>query len=275
MIRWQSYSVSLVSREMKDDTAETHAIQPWESSPEVFTKAAHILGLAHEFEFMQVLSLEDPLPQNTVALILVYPTPSDYETQKTANDRLADCKQSVVCEEDHDIIWLRQRVHNACGPYALLHAIFNSIAREHLSELCSSEQCESSTADAFAARDSLIDTLHADLKSNATRVHDSIVREHGELWRVCAQIGEMGESQSLQDLGDEVEPHFVCFANVGGCLGLFDGDRDDGLRRLDIRLAEGGYIVDGTFEAVQSHLDTYSSDGRDFCTLLSLTHRQM
>jgi hypothetical protein len=38
----------------------------------------------------------------------------------------------------------------------------------------------------------------------------------------------MGETSLLEDSGEDVEPHFVCFAGVDGQLGMLDGDRTSG-----------------------------------------------
>jgi len=80
----------LVYQAMDDHAAKVHAIQPWESSPEIFTLAAHALRLLQDFRFVEVLSLEKSLPKSTIALVLVYPTPSNYETQKMDCDKRTD-----------------------------------------------------------------------------------------------------------------------------------------------------------------------------------------
>ena len=82
----------------------------------------------------------------------------------------------------------------------------------------------------------------------------------------------MGETQPLQNAEDEVKPHFVCFAGMHGYLGLFDGDREDGLRKSPIKL-NGSTIATGQASmAVNFHLEANASDHRDFSTLLALVH---
>merc|ERR1711939_817412 len=88
------------------------SIQPWESSAEVF-------------------SLEDSLPAQTVALILVYPTSSNYEEQKAKEATSLQGSADAIELRDLDVLWLSQKVQNACGPYALFHAVFNSSSRHH------------------------------------------------------------------------------------------------------------------------------------------------
>lgn len=89
------------------------------------------MGLATGFHFEDVLELDGQLPKQTVALILTYTTPEDYEEQKTDTK---DAREPTGTDRDVDAIWLYQTVQNACGPYALFHAIFNSNGWHHLGE---------------------------------------------------------------------------------------------------------------------------------------------
>jgi len=110
----------------------TQTIQPWESSAEVFTSGGSQLGLSDRLHFEEVWSLEGSLPARSVALILVYPTRTDYEEQKQKEENFLQGSASTMGQQDLDVVWLPQKVQNACGPYALLHAVFNSKSRHHL-----------------------------------------------------------------------------------------------------------------------------------------------
>lgn len=115
-----------------------NAISPWESSEEIFTNAATRLGLSKEFHFEVVLGLDGPLPKGAIALIVAYPTPSDYEEQvkpAASSGALA----ARIQGQYPDAMWLPQKKQNACGPHALLHAIFNSSSRDHVGEFSHSE----------------------------------------------------------------------------------------------------------------------------------------
>lgn len=138
-----TFSLEHRQTEAFHDTQELHAIMtrnykqainPWESSSEIFTAGAHSLGLSEEFRFEDVLGLAGPLPDGTVALVLVYITPDHYESQKA---RIASEDESGVAtgRQDPNVVFLSQKVQNACGPYALFHAVFNSIARDHIGKL--------------------------------------------------------------------------------------------------------------------------------------------
>lgn len=106
------------------------SIQPWESSGAIFTYGAHALGLSEELRFVDVFSLEDTLPSGTLAVILIYPTPPNYEEQ-----RKLEAEKRKAGAREHEIphaMWFQQRVQNACGAYALLHAVFNSACCKRL-----------------------------------------------------------------------------------------------------------------------------------------------
>ena len=83
---------------------------------------------------------------------------------------------------------------------------------------------------------------------------DLIIRDHTQLWDGCSARGAMGETQLLQDVEDEVESRFVCFAEMRGYLGLFDGDREDGLRKSPIKLNGSTIATDQASVALDFHL---------------------
>jgi hypothetical protein len=74
------------------------SIQPWESSGSIFTQGAHTLGLSEELHFVDVFNLEESLLVGTLAVILVYPTVSDYEEQKEL-----DAKKHGLSAEVHEL----------------------------------------------------------------------------------------------------------------------------------------------------------------------------
>jgi ubiquitin carboxyl-terminal hydrolase L3 len=121
---------------MQKSVATDHlrSIQPWESSEEVFTSAASQLGLPETLLFREIWDLEDFLPSGTIALILVYPTAMDYEEQKTKGSIPPDTSDYESDHRNLDVTYLSQKVQNACGPYALFHAVFNSHARKCISK---------------------------------------------------------------------------------------------------------------------------------------------
>lgn len=111
---------------------------PLESNPDVFTKLIHKLGISQSLCFQDVLSLDDPellgfLPRPVHALMLIFPTTKDYERRVNVEDFGA--KDYLDGDDEEDVVFFRQTINNACGLYAILHAICNSDARNSFGKL--------------------------------------------------------------------------------------------------------------------------------------------
>lgn len=105
---------------------------PLESDPELFTELIHSLGASQDLSFQDVYSIDDPellsfIPKPIHALILILPTTPAYEKRVALED--AD---TGVYETNDKTIWLSQTINNACGLYAILHAITNSGAKQFI-----------------------------------------------------------------------------------------------------------------------------------------------
>lgn len=108
-----------------------------ESNPTLFTELTHALGLSKALEFHDVLSLDDAdllalVPRPTLALILVFPTSPDYESEIVEKDK--DAPEYAKSDEEEDVVWYRQTINNACGLYGILHAVSNGAARDFVGE---------------------------------------------------------------------------------------------------------------------------------------------
>lgn len=109
---------------------------PLESNPEVFTDLIHKLGVSESLCFQDVLSLDDPellgfLPRPVYALILVFPTTADYELRIEEED--AELERYTAAGSEEDAVFFQQTINNACGLYAILHAVCNGDAKEKIS----------------------------------------------------------------------------------------------------------------------------------------------
>jgi ubiquitin carboxyl-terminal hydrolase L3 len=112
---------------------------PLESNPDVFNELSHKLGLDERLEFVDVLSLNDPdllafVPRPALALVLVFPTTEAYE----ARVKEQDSERNDDAQPGGDVAYFKQTVNNACGLYALLHAVCNGEAKDRLSTNTSS-----------------------------------------------------------------------------------------------------------------------------------------
>lgn len=98
---------------------------PLESNPDVFTELIHRLGAVEGAAFEDVLTLDEPelFPYPALAVVLVLPTTAAYEERKAA----AEAARHEHNDHDEDaVIWFKQTINNACGLYAVLHALFNT-----------------------------------------------------------------------------------------------------------------------------------------------------
>jgi ubiquitin carboxyl-terminal hydrolase L3 len=116
---------------MTTQTYRKHFI-PLESNPDVFTELIHKLGIEQSLSFQDVLSLDDPellsfLPRPVHALILVFPTTEAYERRIKVED--LEANDYLEGAEEGSVVFFRQTINNACGLYAILHAVCNGDAR--------------------------------------------------------------------------------------------------------------------------------------------------
>lgn len=99
---------------------------PLESNPDVFNPLIDHLGASERLTFIDVVSLEDPDLRPHLALILVFPTPGDYEARRAAEyEEHGEYKNTG----NESVLWFKQTINNACGLYAILHALGNGEAR--------------------------------------------------------------------------------------------------------------------------------------------------
>ncbi|OAA57954.1 Peptidase C12, ubiquitin carboxyl-terminal hydrolase 1 [Niveomyces insectorum RCEF 264] len=142
------------------------------------------------------------------------------------------CEESNGQQGNEDSIWLKQTINNACGLYAILHAIFNSKARDMLRPA------------------SLAKTLFEACSSLPADERPLVLENSAELENLYAQVAMQGTSSVPDNPEDEVDWHYVCFAKsqASGRLYELDGDRKGPLDRGllgpdDDALALGGLRV--------------------------------
>lgn len=107
---------------------------PLESNPIVFSDLINDLGVSDALKFADVWSIDDPvqlglIPRPVLALILVLPTCASYEEHRALK------KEHSTVDDKKDTIWFQQTIDNACGLYAILHAVCNTPANGFLSNV--------------------------------------------------------------------------------------------------------------------------------------------
>lgn len=102
---------------------------PLESNPEVFTELVHKLGVSRTLCFQDVLSLDDSellamVPRPVYALVLIFPTTEAYQNRIRDEELILEAYGGA----EGDVVFFKQTINNACGLYALLHAVCNGKA---------------------------------------------------------------------------------------------------------------------------------------------------
>lgn len=110
---------------------------PLESNPILFTQLIHHLGVSPSLAFHDVLSIDDPellafIPRPALALILVFPTSPSYEAFKAEEEAVRE--EYDGSGKNEAVMWYKQTINNACGLYAILHAVSNEDSRKFIRE---------------------------------------------------------------------------------------------------------------------------------------------
>ncbi|KAG8949920.1 ubiquitinyl hydrolase 1 [Tulasnella sp. 424] len=115
-----------MSTEAANTSAPSQKGGPWiplESNPEVFTAWAEKVGVAKTHaHFEDVYGLD---AEPVKALLLIYPITTDVEKRRKEDDEKLK-KEGVAPDVDTSVIWIQQKISNACGTIGLLHALLNS-----------------------------------------------------------------------------------------------------------------------------------------------------
>ncbi|KZM24554.1 Ubiquitinyl hydrolase 1 [Ascochyta rabiei] len=214
---------------------------PLESNPDVFTLLIHQLGVSEALSFQEVLSLNDvaSFPRPALALILIFPTSETYETHRSIED--ADREENTGPDAD-GTIWFKQTINNACGLYAILHAVCNG------------------DAVSFIDPDSLLAELLRH-RNVPPRDFARTLEASARLEETYSKAAMAGDSNVPEDAEEEVDYHYVCFVkNRHSHILELDGDRkgpiDKGplLNHDDDLLSEASMaVVRGYIERERGH----------------------
>ncbi|KAF3031937.1 ubiquitinyl hydrolase 1 [Didymella heteroderae] len=204
---------------------------PLESNPDVFTSLIRQLGLSEALSFREVWSLNDvtSFPRPALALILIFPTSETYENHKSAEDAT---REDYIGGGADDIIWFKQTINNACGLYAILHAVCNGEAA------------------GFVQSDSILSEFLRHYRSLQPQDSAQALEASASLEAIYNEAAMRGDSTVPEDAQEEVDYHYVCFVKHRHSHILeLDGDRkgpiDKGvlLKHDDDMLSEGSMNV--------------------------------
>jgi ubiquitin carboxyl-terminal hydrolase L3 len=156
---------------------------PLESDPELFTLLVQALGASPRLHFEDVFSLND-------AEFVDSPTAALTEEQQKRSET---------------VIWVEQTIHNACGFYALLHAVLNI-----------------PSAQSLITPGSVLDAI---LSSKSRQERQNVLETSHVLDDAYIPIALQGQTAVADDWAWEPPFHYICFASVQGRVWQLDGDR--------------------------------------------------
>lgn len=219
-------------------TATPTKYEPWpplESNPEAFTALARQLGLKRSFAFVDVLGLDPVLtgmvPRPVFAVVVLFPTQS--REIEAARRELPPAVESRP-------FYMHQYVGNACGTFALCHALTNnlplleekgSVLRDFVADCEKKQQKDqghASGSDAELRADSL-----ADFRGHAF-VRSGLIREYHA--RVAC---DTSINQTSAQPAQPVEEHFTTFVRGRGGPGEVV-ELDGRMRKIVVHNVEEG-----------------------------------
>ncbi|KAM7193078.1 putative ubiquitin carboxyl-terminal hydrolase 1 [Naviculisporaceae sp. PSN 640] len=162
---------------------------PLESNADVFNQLLRALGISPDIVFEDIFTLDEPdfLPRPALAVVLIFPTTERYEAHKSQ----AEATRTAYSGSgpDEPVVWFKQTINNACGMYAILHAVCNSRARQHTQP------------------------------TKLLELSDELEQAH-------AAAAQGGDSAVPLNAEDEVDFHYVCFvrSDKDGHIYELDGD---------------------------------------------------
>ncbi|KAK3322720.1 ubiquitin carboxyl-terminal hydrolase, family 1 [Apodospora peruviana] len=196
-------SISSPKHRPEHDPSYQKHFDPLESSPEVLDKLIQLLGVPDEIAFEDVFALDEPefLPRPALAMILVFPTTEAYESRKAA----FEAGRPLYCGsgDEDPVIWFKQSINNACGLYAVLHALCNS-------EAPAAYRCESNPASLLGGH----------------YLVAQVLEDSAELEQAYAKVAVKGCSAVPEHAEDEVDFHYIFFARSNKDAHLYELDGD-------------------------------------------------
>lgn len=195
---------------------------PLESNPEVFNELIYSLGVSRSLEFHDVYVIDDPemlamIPRPVYALLMVFPVSDSYEAYRQENDKTLedDYYNKVSGTSEEDAVWYKQTIGNACGTYALLHALSNGIPQDAI------------------AFDSPLQRLLESTKSLNVVERAQFLENSQELEKLHASVASHGDTQAPA-AEEKTDLHYVCLTKSKNTGDLYELD---GRRKGPIKVA--------------------------------------
>jgi ubiquitin carboxyl-terminal hydrolase L3 len=195
---------------------------PLESDPEVFNRYAKALGCEHVGEslnFTDVFGLDPELlgmvPRPVVAVILLFPIEKGKGQGEdgAAMDATTKSNSGSKGGEGGDVFYIKQRIGNACGTIALLHAVANNTDVISLKE------------------GSFLSKFVSECKGMSPNERAEYLEEKADFGLESAHNSaateptEAGSQTAITEQDMKTDLHFVCYVEKNGVLCELDGRR--------------------------------------------------
>ncbi|TDZ41430.1 Ubiquitin carboxyl-terminal hydrolase isozyme L3 [Colletotrichum trifolii] len=209
---------------------------PLENNPDVFTSLIHDLGISPELGFYDVYSLDEPsllamIPRPALALIFITPAPMYYNVR--AADGTRSSRNGVTytgAGPEEPVTWFLQTIGNACGLYALIHAVANGEAR------------------GFVQKDSLIDRLLKEAEPLQWKERADVLYKSDELEEAHMKAARRGDT-AAPPAEEHPGYHFIAFVKgKDGHLWELEGGSDGPVDR-GLLAEEDDMLSDKALEA--------------------------
>jgi ubiquitin carboxyl-terminal hydrolase L3 len=186
---------------------------PLESNPQLINAYIQKLGFDTTlYEFVDVFSTEDwaleMIPQPVAAVLMLYPLTEAQQSNTTVTTT------ATPTEQDSSVWFIKQRIGNACGTIALLHALFNAPEslrnnnsfRPHSFLQILADDCPNSL-DPLAKAERLENDPHI------AQLHDDA-------------SSSKANATNRGNLDDDIVTHFIALVHVEGRLYELDGRKE-------------------------------------------------
>lgn len=207
---WTLRTTNIMSNNQSNNTSTTTSPTekqrwfPLESNPDLVNSYVRKLGYTHAFEFVDVFSTEEwaleMIAQPVQAVLLLYPLTEVQNQYQDAPETIAkDCQ---------DVWFIRQRIGNACGTIALLHALLNG-SRDMF--------VPNSWLDQFAGMTQSLTPLE---RAELLEQDNQIAQLHDQATSSEENVTNRGS------LDDDLITHFIALVQVNGKLYELDGRKE-------------------------------------------------
>ncbi|EFO24989.1 hypothetical protein LOAG_03494 [Loa loa] len=169
---------------------------PLESNPEVITNFMHKIGVEKGVECVDIYSFEDDIlafiPRPCYAVMLCFPMVDKVdEIMQPIYEKMKE-EGSVVPD---GIFFMKQKISNACGTFALIHSLANNQNKINLGDGSLKQWLDKAVS------------LGVEERSDSLAENSTLAEAHYD----CARGGETDSSAPI-------DHHFICYLNYGDKL---------------------------------------------------------